>query len=317
MNMSKSHPKFYIGVDSGGTKCEILISGEDKKQIVHKSFKAFHYSVFDAEIVAKKISEYVNSLLKTKELDLKNCAGICIGLAGAREAKDRLKLRKNFIQQFRFRKIAVETDTMTGLYGAFEGNDGIILISGTGSVLYAMVGGKLIRVGGWGRIISDPGSGYWIGQKALQTIVDEYDLEDAKKYSKLTLLAEKNFGITKMSILDMVFHQGFEIQKLAPLVIELAGKREKKCIKIIDEAVEKLIKHISLFFTLTKRKKPIDLAYIGSIIENDNALSRRLNKAIKKEFKNINIKKKNNPPVKGAIILAERFFPIKTNNSLK
>jgi N-acetylglucosamine kinase-like BadF-type ATPase len=166
----------------------------------------------------------------------------------------------------------------------------------------------MVRIGGWGRIIGDPGSGYWIGQKGLQLIVDEYDLEERAEYSSLTKEAEKRFNITKLNILDKVFHQNFEIQKLAPLVIECAENKDKKCLSIIEEGVEKLIKHISLFFKLTKRRKSIDLAFIGSIIENDNIMSRKLSQSIKKRFKNVTIIKKKNSPVYGAVLLAEKFF---------
>ncbi len=314
--MSKQVPKFFVGVDSGGTKCEILLADSEKKPIIKKSLKAFHYSVFDAEIVATKISEYIFQLLKSKELDLKDCLGICIGLAGAREARDRAKIRASFAKKLKFRKISVETDTMTGIFGAFEGEDGIILISGTGSVLYAMHNGTMSRIGGWGRIIGDPGSGYWIGQKGLQLIVDEYDLEERAKYTLLTTQADKNFNITKLNILDKVFHQDFEVQKLAPLVIECAEANDKKCIGIIDEAVDKLAKHLYLFFELTKRKKNIDLAFIGSIIENDNILSRKLKARIKKDFKNVNVIPKKNSPVYGAVLLAEKFF-VKTPSNNK
>lgn len=310
--MSKTDPKFFIGIDSGGTKCEILITDTDKKPIAKKNFKAFHYSVCDAEIVAKKISEYIVSMLKAKELSLKNCEGICIGLAGAREATDRAKIRKSFSKILKFRKIAVETDTMTGIYGAFEGDEGIILISGTGSVLYAIHNGTMVRIGGWGRIIGDPGSGYWLGQKGLQLIVDEYDLEERDEYSMLTKEADKKFNVTKLNILDKVFHQDFEIQKLAPLVIECAEKKDKKCTSIIEEGAEKLAKHIALFFRLTNRKKPIELAFIGSIIENDNILSQKLKSIIKKEFKNVKVIVKKNSPVYGAILLAEKFFTKKS-----
>lgn len=315
--MSKPDLKFFIGVDSGGTKCEILITDSSKQIISKKSFKAFHYSVCDAEIVANKISEYILSMLKAKELSLKDCEGICIGLAGAREATDRAKIRKSFSKILKFRKIAVETDTMTGIYGAFEGSEGIILISGTGSVLYAIHNGSMVRIGGWGRIIGDPGSGYWLGQKGLQLIVDEYDLEERDEYSILTKEADKKFNITKLNILDKVFHQDFEIQQLAPLVIECAEKKDKKCIAIIDEAAIKLAKHISLFFRLTGRKEPIELAFIGSIIENDNILSKKLKTIIKKDFKNVKVIIKKNSPVYGAVLLAEKFFkknPIPVKN---
>ena len=162
--------------------------------------------------------------------------------------------------------------------------------------MYAINNGTIVRIGGWGRIIGDPGSGYWLGQKALQLIVDEYDLEERAEYTMLTKEADKKFNITKLNILDKVFHQDFEIQMLAPTSDRMRRKEGQEMHTIIDEAVTKLANHISLFMELTKRKKPIELAFIGSIIENDNIISKKLRSRIKKEFKKVKVIREEETP---------------------
>ena len=50
ITMNKSSGSYYIGIDSGGTKCELVISSPDKKIIFQKKYKGIHYSVAGAEI---------------------------------------------------------------------------------------------------------------------------------------------------------------------------------------------------------------------------------------------------------------------------
>lgn len=53
---------------------------------------------------------------------------------------------------------------------------GIIVISGTGAIVYGITQqGERHRIGGWGHILGDPGSGYEIGLHTLQTVMKSYD----------------------------------------------------------------------------------------------------------------------------------------------
>lgn len=291
---------YYIGIDSGGTKCELLILSGEKKKLFNKLYKGVHYSVSGAEIYSDCVSGFIKEALRRSKLDLKNCSGICIGVAGAREDKDRSELKKDFIKKLDFDKIIITTDAMTALYGAFDGKEGIILISGTGSVLYGFSDDRITRVGGWGRIIGDEGSGYWIGKRALNLTAKGYDRKIQSLFAEK--LKEK-FGIDKKNINQKTFNPRFEIQRIAPLVIECAAKNCKLSIKVVNEAVEGLSEHIKAFLQITKRKKPINIAFIGSIIENKNILSEKLKKEIKK-MKIVNVVRKKNNSSYGAIFLS-------------
>ncbi|MEP7146290.1 MAG: BadF/BadG/BcrA/BcrD ATPase family protein [bacterium] len=305
--MNKRSGGFYIGIDSGGTKCEILISSapgnnRDLEILYNRSYKGIHYSVAGVNLYSSKISEFIKKSLNSENLNLKDCRKICIGIAGARENKDRSSLKISFEKKLGFKNILITTDAMTALYGAFEGNEGIILISGTGSVLYGFSNGKINRVGGWGRIIGDEGSGYWIGKRALNLVMKEYDKGRGRK----SMLADKlyeEFRIDNKNAVEKVFNENFEIQRIAPLVIECA---ENKCVislEIVNEAVGDLMEQIRTFLNVSKRKRIIKIAFIGSIIENKNILSDKLKNEIS-NLKIVQIVPKKHSPSYGAVLLA-------------
>lgn len=305
--MIENKKSFYLGIDAGGTKCELMIADVNLKKIFESKFNSLHYSVVGAKVIAENFSALIKAALKKNKLDIKNCKGICIGLAGAREDADRKSLKKEFSKRLKFNKIRIETDTMTGLYGAFDGADGLILISGTGSVLFGKSGNKIYRVGGWGRILGDEGSGYWIGLQALKHIVKEYDLLNIKPRTQLANALNKEHGLSEKNIVEQIFHGNFPIQTVAPTVLKLAEKKNKICLNIVNEAIDGLLYHLETFLKVARRKKSIDVAFIGSIIETDNMLSKKFRQRIKKELPLINVIKKKNPPVFGAVILASAF----------
>ena len=300
--MKNSSDAFYVGIDSGGTKCDILITDPGRKILFNKFYDGIHYSLSGPEFYSRSISKFIEDGLKRSNLDIQNCKCICIGIAGAREEKDREGLRKAFVTIFKHVDFLITTDAMTALYGAFEGKEGIILISGTGSVLYGYSKNKITRVGGWGRIIGDEGSGYWIGKRALNLTAKEFD----RKKKSPSLLAKKlkqRFGIDRSNINQKSFDTRFEIQSLAPLVIECASQKCLVALKIVNEAVEGLTELIITFLKVSKRKKPISISFIGSIIENKNILSDKLKGEIKK-LKIVNVVRKKHSSAFGAILLA-------------
>ena len=67
-----------------------------------------------------------------------------------------------------FASLVVDTDAYAAYMGAFNGEDGAILIVGTGNAGLAVIKGERINVGGWGDDIADEGSGMMIGRNAIR-----------------------------------------------------------------------------------------------------------------------------------------------------
>ncbi|CAF4867733.1 unnamed protein product, partial [Rotaria magnacalcarata] len=55
-------------------------------------------------------------------------------------------------------------------------NGGVVIIAGTGSNCVVYNGdGSSKRAGGWGHLLGDEGSGYWIAQRAIKRVFDHAD----------------------------------------------------------------------------------------------------------------------------------------------
>ncbi|MFX3839205.1 BadF/BadG/BcrA/BcrD ATPase family protein, partial [Streptococcus suis] len=89
-----------------------------------------------------------------------------IGLGGADRPAIREKLHASFAEVWQER-LRVDNDAVPALYSGTWGQPGIVLISGTGSIACALTSrGARHRVGGWGYLLGDEGSGYDLGKKA-------------------------------------------------------------------------------------------------------------------------------------------------------
>lgn len=297
---------YFIGIDSGGTKSELCISDADER-IIHKSiYKSLHYSIHGKEKVAGHLRDIIHKSIKKLKLDLRNCKGICVGLTGVREKQDKTALQKELIKLLGIKNIIVESDTIIAHHGAFGGEEGLMLICGTGSVLYGISGKEQIRLGGWGWKIGDYGSGYEIGKHAIKHLANTYN--KGKKPIGLSKAIEKRFSLNRNNLLFNIYQNNFEFQKLVPLVLEHAGKKDKDAKRIIEKSVEELMMHFELYFLSAKNKKEINVSFSGSIIEQKNPLSDLLRKSIKRKYPNIKLTEKIHSPSKGAIILAKNKF---------
>jgi glucosamine kinase len=112
-----------------------------------------------------------------------------LGLAGANVpplAEKLLSIR------FPFASVALASDAVIACLGAFGGEDGAILIVGTGSQGLAMVNGKATSVGGWGFELSDEGSGAVLGRAAIRAAM--LAIDDLGPASGLTDAIWARFG---------------------------------------------------------------------------------------------------------------------------
>jgi glucosamine kinase len=88
----------------------------------------------------------------------------CLALAGASEPMELAAAQR---MKHPFRRAMITTDAKAACVGAHQGRDGGVVVVGTGSIGWGEVKGRQYRVGGWGSIVSDEGSGAWLGRELL------------------------------------------------------------------------------------------------------------------------------------------------------
>lgn len=73
------------------------------------------------------------------------------------------------------RGVVLAHDSTTSFLGALGDRRGAVVAAGTGVVTLAVGAETTARVDGWGWIMGDAGSGYWIGREALDAVMRAYD----------------------------------------------------------------------------------------------------------------------------------------------
>ncbi|MEW6702010.1 MAG: BadF/BadG/BcrA/BcrD ATPase family protein, partial [Bacteroidota bacterium] len=201
------------------------------------------------------------------------------------------------------RRLEIIGDAEIAIEGAFHGKAGVILIAGTGSIIFGKdIKRKFIRSGGSGKLIGDEGSGYSIGRKGLAVVAKEFDGRGKK--TLLTKILGEKFGINNRdNLITKVYNEGFDIASAARDVIAAASKGDKICRKILNEEINELLLHIKAVKKNFNEKK-IKLAFGGGLLASKNYYSQELRSKIKRTFKNVELKKAIYPPEIGAALLA-------------
>ncbi len=294
--------KYIIGIDSGATSSETITfpfhASKKENRGIQKKFPPINFNVLGFEESAKRLINIVK--ITSKKVGLKNVSSIAAGISGARYEKDWKKLERAVTKSTGFKNITVLPDTEIAFASVFEPKDKNcgILIAGTGSILYYRdSSGKLIKIGGWGRHIGDEGSGHWIAREALYNVTRYYDGREKK--TLLIKVLKKEFGIVSSNIVHEIYHNNFEISKLAKYVFSAAEKGDKISKYIIKIAAENLLTH----FIPLKNKK-CRVALLGSLFSKETILEKNLRKLVKEKFRNIELVKPKQNPVWGAVKIA-------------
>jgi N-acetylglucosamine kinase-like BadF-type ATPase len=95
----------------------------------------------------------------------------CLGMSGGPD--DKATLLSELIEAGR---VSVTHDAKIALAGALEGEPGIIVVAGTGSIAYGEnPHGEAARAGGWGYVYGDEGGGFDIARQAVRAALREYE----------------------------------------------------------------------------------------------------------------------------------------------
>jgi N-acetylglucosamine kinase-like BadF-type ATPase len=73
------------------------------------------------------------------------------------------------------RRMLLAHDSITAYLGALGDERGVVVAAGTGVVTLAVGATEVARVDGWGNLIGDAGSGYWLGRAALDAVMRHHD----------------------------------------------------------------------------------------------------------------------------------------------
>lgn len=303
--------KYLIGVDGGGTKTDCAIADLSGKIIRESSGRPSNFLIIGVEEAVENIFALIEENLFALEGDFSDVKQIVIGVAGAGREEDAALLEKGFKdyaddEGIHFKGVKVLSDAHIALEGAFPDSAGCILIAGTGSILFGKdEQGNIHRVGGFGRLIGDEGSGYSIGRKALNAVSKASDGRGEETLISELLDAKMNHNTSK-NIIQKVYNDKLDVASVAKVVIEAAEEGDPIAEDILDEEADELVLHVRSLIDKIQTNK-FNVAFSGSLIDNKNFYSDLVKRKIKSSLPNVKVIQPAFPPLGGAILFAKRL----------
>jgi N-acetylglucosamine kinase-like BadF-type ATPase len=159
------------------------------------------------------------------------------------------------------------------------GEPGVVVISGGGTVAYGRAAdGRSFRAGGWGHLLGDEGSGYWIGLEAIKAalrskagVIPKTRLEEQVS-RRLGVVGEKD--LLRQVRYGVVAHS--DITGLAPMVVQEGQAGDEAALRILDTAAG----HLADLVAAVMRELGRLPVYLSGGVSNAPTMKERLERCL-------------------------------------
>jgi N-acetylglucosamine kinase-like BadF-type ATPase len=302
----------YLCVDGGQTKTAVVLMDEGGRGV--EAWRAGPLTtpskpgaMDNLRAVVRGIAEELGR--RTQKSSLGPPEAACFSLTGYMEGDDAIpSVIRTEIQEAvpGVDRIHVVPDYVGNWAAATGGEPGIMVISGGGSVAYGRtVSGEAVRIGGWGHVLGDEGSGFWIGLEAIKAA-----LKSRAGVIPETVLGEhimREFATQyDRHVIREVYSSSFseaEIAGLVPLVASLSREGDAAATRILDEAAG----HLADIVRAVLRRLGDLAVYPSGGVFRAPTMRERFEEALNRSGKDAEVKDTvNADPLDGVFLIARR-----------
>ncbi|OCQ94405.1 ATPase [Oscillatoriales cyanobacterium USR001] len=309
-----------FGIDGGGTKTTCVLMDETGAIIGRGEAGPSNYQSVGFESAKQSIQLAIEQAILSAKIEAKiPIKGICLGLAGVGRPED-IKVIEDLVKQLKLcetlpiewllqpETTLIYNDSHIALVGGIGNGVGIAAIAGTGSHIFGQNRqGKTKRVGGWGYILGDEGSGYDIAVRGMQAALKSFD----GRLEFTTLIAEFQSYLKLKNIQDLievVYRRGWgvkEIAALAPIVDRAATAGDRVALNIIEDAAAELVLATKVAISeLFDPLETFEIVTIGGVWQGAANLRDRFQASISKIYPLAQVIWPRHEPAYGAGLLA-------------
>ncbi|HEU5103359.1 MAG TPA: BadF/BadG/BcrA/BcrD ATPase family protein, partial [Roseiflexaceae bacterium] len=301
--------RYILGIDGGGTKTQAAIVDQSGRLCGAGRGGPSNYDDVGVAAARENILASVAAARAQANLDARPFDAVFLGMAGVVSPADRAAIHQiaRDLDLAATDRIGVDHDCRAALAGALSGRAGIVLIAGTGSSCFGVNwAGESWRAGGWGQLIADEGSGYWLGVEALRAAVRAYDGRGPD-----TLLLGRTRERLALDDMNEIMHRLYvsgmsraEIAALAPLVVSAAREMDAVATQLIRQGVSDLADCVlAVARRLGMADAPCELALVGGLFQAHDVVMPLFRAALRERLPACEISACELPPVLGACLL--------------
>ena len=249
-----------IGIDAGGTKTIGILYKET--QTIDRGKGEMGNPIVNFDTAVNNVVQVIENLLFKNKVNYSNISYISIGMAGASTLIP--ELTSAFTKKLHC-KFSIESDLKMSHIATFKNKDGNLFIAGTGSSLLCRKNDQFIQKGGWGHILGDEGSGYWIGKQILKTYINFLDYNESPMDFLDLLPTIQQIFPNRQSIINTVYNSPkTEVAKLATLYLDYSNNL------FLTSIAQQAGKDIAKALLSCNQENNITVAFEGSVIKNNS-----------------------------------------------
>lgn len=296
--------EIYLGVDGGGTKTAFLLDVDGER------FESKQITIHPKQVTKQQFFEImklgVGEVCKEAGITPEEILYTFVAAPGYGQYPDtEAYIDEGIREAIGSDRFKVANDCVNGWAGSLNAKPGINLVLGTGQIGYGVdEEGNSMRSGGWGPLLGDEASGYYIGLKLLNHFTKMSDGRSDKTIL-YDIIRERLDLKEDMEIIDKAEKmKRDEIASLSRIFAEALDKEDQYCKVLLEEISKEAAAVIDSIIKGLNFKEEVKVSYSGGVFN----LGDRLIKKIEEKSKNkIKIEKPYTDPSEGALILAKAY----------
>jgi N-acetylglucosamine kinase-like BadF-type ATPase len=310
-----------VGIDGGGTTTRAAVLDRSGQLRGVGRGGPSNYDDVGEEGARENIDEAVREAQAQAGLEERPFAAAFLGLAGIVSEEDRTVVRRiaQTLELAAPEHVGAGHDARAALAGALNGRPGVVLIAGTGSSCYGRtVTGESWMAGGWGALLADEGSGYWLGVEAMTAAVRAHDGRGPE-----TVLRRRVEEYLELEDLNKIMHRVYvdglsrtETAALAPLVFEAARAGDEGAQALLRRGAGELAASVqAVAERLGMAGNGFELARVGGLWQAGAVYAGPFEAAVRERLPRCQFVPTELPPTLGAGLLALRKAGREVNES--
>jgi N-acetylglucosamine kinase-like BadF-type ATPase len=295
-----------LGIDGGATKTAAALLDLESERVFLADAGPSNADAVGPGTALANLEEAVTAVTAAAGAEADRIGAAVIAVAGTVSPELEGEVR----QRFDFEHLYVINDVVAAWAVGTLCRPGIAVISGTGSHVFGVdAAGRSWRTGGWGHVLGDEGSGYWLGLHGLKAALNYRDASGPPTVLLDAALAE--YELDGIEDLPTIFYgkplTKDEVARFAVQVERAAGGGDDVALRLFEQAGRDLAVQIrAVVDSLGLGSDPFVVALVGSVLHGSALLRRELERNVSDFAPSAEFVVPELPPLAGSLLLAMR-----------
>lgn len=298
--------KVIIAVDAGGSKTKVAVINRFKEVIFSVTLGSGSPAVVGdhaLENIRNGVKEAVKAIKDPYTL---SCIGM--GISGLGVITNLEEIRLDFERIYNVPTI-IENDASIALYSIITDlyDKGILVLSGTGSAVFAINQNQSVLVGGYGHMLTEVGSAFTTVSDLMKQSIKRFEADQS-----VSALTQKFFDLIGISSVhnfrSFVYNRTKrEIASYASFVVDEANNGDQEAIELLKKAGRDLAYDVKQAYKALKLSGEVVIGFRGGFINNAKIVQDEILKSLKQANLKLNFVPGDLDPIYGVFYKLKRM----------